>query len=142
MLDRNFGGSEGVSPAAADRSRPRQPAACRPYVRAAPRGRPCLIAATPSVVAVYRTSGHYATGTAARATRENPTGGTGVDVFRDVPLIPRATEKFVGRAGASSARRGGVGAGVPPAGRFWTQTLEAHCQFAPGTEPPESAILR
>jgi len=38
MLDRNFGGSEGVSPAAADRSRPRQPAACRPYVRAAASG--------------------------------------------------------------------------------------------------------
>jgi hypothetical protein len=30
--------------------------------RVGPRGRPRLIAATPSVVAVYRTSGHYATG--------------------------------------------------------------------------------
>ena len=50
---------------------------------------------------VYSVRGQYATGTAARATREKPGRTDGGSSLWDVALIPRASEKFVGGAGAS-----------------------------------------
>src|SRR5262249_50349946 len=46
-------------------------------------------------VAVYRTRGQCATTTAARATREKPDGGTGIEVSEMSPLIARASRNLL-----------------------------------------------
>ena len=78
---------------AAKASQPAQATAYEPKT-------PCTGDSLRPLSAVYRTRGRYATGSDARATREKP----GIDAgfkLRDVALIARASEKFVGGADAS-----------------------------------------